>query len=127
MPNAFKTKLALSVLKFLKPWLADAIAIPLSKRPEVVEFCKSAVGGSTLRGALLDTFDGNGGLVKADEVYLQISRGISEFQDVFEKRPFVESLSSLNRLTIPDGDGDPSNDVQLGALISEVVAKVAAG
>ena len=59
-----------------------------------------------------------------------IAAGFDEFQLMLETMPFNEVLpkltGSIGAIRIPDGDGDPSNDVTVAEVLSKVVDKVLA-
>ena len=60
----------------------------------------------------------------------KVPQSIEQFRAMLETMPFNEVLplltGSLGSLHIPDGDGDPTNDITVAEALSRIVDKVVA-
>lgn len=121
-------KLAQWVFKFLAPYLSDVIAIPMSKRPEAVAFAKAFTENKTLKEciwAAVALTPGADEFEKAEAIYEKVVVVLQFIIQNLDVNTAASLTDKLNFITIPDGDGDPSNDTGVGELVRDIMAEVA--
>jgi len=123
--KAFLLKLFYTVFK---PNLSEIVAQPLAKNPGVVEFSKSYTDGGSLRecirASMSVTPGAAGDFTKADAAYQEFKEKLASILEDIDETRMLDLVAKLDSFKIPDGDADPTNDVGLGQLITEILAEV---